>query len=317
MRFSNIFKTRRNNKSQFNDQDSVNNSLKNYGEVTCIPTVLSSTEECQKKNEKPTEIIRELSLLELGEIDWSKFGARLKQEQLLPPSYDRIPTKVTIGLSKKNKPKVELVFSSKTSDSYRTIMICNDNEVFEYTNGAINQPTRTELVKTWRRFKEHVIYGFDHDNINEANEIKKQGQKLKEEAELMMNIETIFEEEKKFLENHKNDKYEFFGYMFDEETEIPFFVAPEEDQAEGYHIATKVTPFTPKTLEFCVSKLNDDEKYSEAEDQESLDFFIKKCEKIASYSIYTTNKWEKTINLLVQMLTKHAEEYRLNHHETQ
>ncbi|MBQ8615614.1 MAG: hypothetical protein IJ415_03510, partial [Clostridia bacterium] len=35
-----------------------------------------------------------LPLMVLEDIDYSKFGAMLKQERLLPPSYDRKPIKV-------------------------------------------------------------------------------------------------------------------------------------------------------------------------------------------------------------------------------
>ena len=283
---------------------------KEYGKVTCIPTVLSSTKTVVPKAKQTKENDRELSLLELGEINWIEFGARLKQEQLLPPSYDRKPTKVNISLSKQNKPKVELVFNSKTSDSYRTIMICNDNEIYEYTNGAINQPTRLELKTTWNKFKEHVIYGINHNNKEEVNKIRKQGEELRDRAEKMMNIDMIFNDEQEFLKKHKNDTYEFFGYMYDDEKEIPFFVLPAKEQSENVHLAEMVTPFTPKTLEFCVSKLNDEEKYSNAEDEDSINCFIQKCKNIATKSIYQTDKWDKTINILVEMLKKHAEEYR-------
>ncbi len=292
-----------------------NEEEKEYGTVTCIPTVLSSLEPVNLKPNQRNEYSRELSLLEFGEVDWAQFGARLKQEQLLPPSYDRNPTKVTIGLSKRNKPKVEIVFNSKTSDSYRTVVICNDEGVFEYTNGALNQPTRPELIKTWKRFKEHIIYKIEHNNKQDAQEIKKQAKELQEEAKQMLNIDMLFEEEKKFLERHKDDTFEFFGYLFNSERETPFFVAPEKEQAENVRTAEMVTPFSPKTLEFCVLRLNEEEKFINAEDEESLKSFVQRCNKIASQSIYKTDKWEKTINLLVEILKKHAEEYRKKHPE--
>ena len=50
-------------------------------------------------------------------IDYSKFGAMLKQEQLLPPSYDKKPIKVEIG-DWCGYPRVFLTFKSKTSDSF-------------------------------------------------------------------------------------------------------------------------------------------------------------------------------------------------------
>ena len=127
-------------------------------------------------------------------------------------------------------------------------------------------------------------------------------------------MDMLFEEEKKFLERHKDDTFEFFGYLYSER-ETPFFVAPEKEQAENVRTAEMVTPFSPKTLEFCVLRLNEEEKYINAEDEESLESFVQRCNKIASQSIYKTDKWEKTINLLVEILKKHAEEYRKKHPE--
>ena len=45
-------------------------------------------------------------------IDYTKFGAMLKQEQLLPPSYDRRPVNVEIE-DLYGKPRVVLTFKSK------------------------------------------------------------------------------------------------------------------------------------------------------------------------------------------------------------
>ena len=56
-------------------------------------------------------------------IDYSKFGAMLKQEQLLPPSYDKKPIKVEIG-DWCGYPRVFLTFKSKTSESFRIVGIC-------------------------------------------------------------------------------------------------------------------------------------------------------------------------------------------------
>lgn len=63
-----------------------------------------------------------LPLMVLEYIDYSKFGAMLKQERLLPPSYDRKPIKVEIdGVC--DKPRVMLTFKSTTSESVRMFSI--------------------------------------------------------------------------------------------------------------------------------------------------------------------------------------------------
>lgn len=262
----------------------------------------------QSKNED--KFVEKLSLLELSEIDWSEFGAKLKQEKLLPPSYDRNPTSVKFRLSKTNKPIAEIVFNSKTSDSYRMVMIHDDNDVFEYTNGAQNSPTRKELIDVWLDFKKEQKRKIEINKILEANNIKYKANKLKNTAESMMNIENLFADELEFLEEHKDDVYDFFGYMFDEDKEIPFFVTSTEKNDLPSRLERMVVAFSPKTLEFCVSRLEDNEKYYIADDEENLEEFIKKCKNVASNSIYETDKWEKTINILVEMLKKHADEYR-------
>lgn len=272
-------------------------AARKYGEIANDPL-----------NEKPKEkFIEKLSLLELSEINWSDFGAKLKQEQLLPPSYDRHPTSVKFRLSKTNKPVAEIVFNSKTSDSYRTIVIHDDNDVFEYTNGAQNMPTRKELVDVWQDFKRGQKLKISHNKHIESINIKNKANRLKRTAESMLNIDELFADELEFLENHKNDVFDFFGYMLDEEREIPFFVTTSEQSDDEYSVEEMVTPFSPKTLEFCVSRLTDEEKYCIVEDETSLKDFVSKCKNIATNSIYETDKWDKTINLLTDMLKEFAE----------
>ena len=77
-----------------------------------------------------------LPLMVLEYIDYSKFGAMLKQEQLLPPSYDRRPIKVDID-EDYGKPRVILTFKSKTSDSWRMVSISGYCVTY---SEKINQP---------------------------------------------------------------------------------------------------------------------------------------------------------------------------------
>lgn len=62
----------------------------------------------------------------LETIDYSKFGAMLKQEKLLPPSYDRKPASVEIKMLG-DFPTVKLTFKSKTSPSHCSLAIYEYN----------------------------------------------------------------------------------------------------------------------------------------------------------------------------------------------
>ncbi len=58
----------------------------------------------------------------LEAIDYSKFGAMLKQEKLFPPSYDKKPASVEIRM-RGDMPEVKLEFKSKTSPSHCSLAI--------------------------------------------------------------------------------------------------------------------------------------------------------------------------------------------------
>ena len=77
-----------------------------------------------------------LPLMVLEYIDYSKFGVMLKQEQLLPPSYEAKPIKVELD-NNYGKPRVVLTFKSKTSDSERLVGITGYIVSYER---KINQP---------------------------------------------------------------------------------------------------------------------------------------------------------------------------------
>ena len=88
-------------------------------------------------------------------IDYTKFGAMLKQERLLPPSYDKTPYSISIVLVG-DIPRLKLVFKSKTSESYRKIAIyrydvscAKNNEVAFYSNFLMQEQ--------WRKFAEYVM----------------------------------------------------------------------------------------------------------------------------------------------------------------
>lgn len=103
-----------------------------------------------------------LPLTVLEYLDYSKFGAMLKQERLLPPSYDRKPIKVEIdGVF--DKPRVILTFKSKTSDSERMYSIYG----YSVAASAKSRDSITILevnhlmAEVWRNFAEKVMWAWD------------------------------------------------------------------------------------------------------------------------------------------------------------
>lgn len=91
-------------------------------------------------------------------IDFKHFGAMLKQEQLLPPSYNRKPSEVTIDVIA--SPVVELIFKSTTSDSYRTVGISR-YYVSCGKNGETVNKIDPLMIAVWRRFAERVMWAWE------------------------------------------------------------------------------------------------------------------------------------------------------------
>lgn len=98
----------------------------------------------------------------LKQIDYKKFGAMLKQNRLLPPSYDKSPIKIDID-ENYEKTRVLLTFKSKTSNSVRTV------SVYGYTvaySTKINEPitileVNPMMSKLWKDFAEYVMDYWD------------------------------------------------------------------------------------------------------------------------------------------------------------
>lgn len=103
-----------------------------------------------------------LPLTILEYIDYSKFGAMLKQERFLPPSYDRKPIKVEID-QVLDQPRVILTFKSKTSDSEREVSIYG----YSVASSAKSEHSITILEvkngmsEVWCDFAENVMWAWD------------------------------------------------------------------------------------------------------------------------------------------------------------
>lgn len=146
-----------------------------------------------------------LPLMVLEYIDYSKFGAMLKQEQLLPPSYDRRPIKVDID-EDYGKPRVILTFKSKTSDSWRMVSISGYCVTY---SEKINQPiTILEenqfISEVWRNFAERTMYLWERGYRFELLDHKRKG----EIGKTLMQDEVEYEESiKEIAEWNKKEEY--------------------------------------------------------------------------------------------------------------
>ena len=116
-------------------------------------------------------------------------------------------------------------------------------------------------------------------------------------------ISEIIKAEKSFFEKHKNDKYDFFGYMGMNDDEMPFFttVGEHSESSDGtkFHTAQMVYAFTPAILKHCVTNLTDEWKANEAED---IAEFVEKCHVLSNAAVYMNGNWDTVINELADYL---------------
>lgn len=225
-----------------------------------------------------------LTMVDFNNVDWSKFGAILKREKLLPPSYDKKPTSVEISLAKDKLPKVELIFSSKTTDNTRKILI-HDDEIWDMGNSfSGNTKFNMSLQNAWWNFaktiRESIEDKKDKDVLRHINE----GYLLIDKASALIAFNSFFEKEDKFLREHANTTFkDMYSRSF--------------ETMDGM----RVYPFSPRTLELCVSRLNPEAKRFESE---NLGDFVSKCRSIEIRSNYQTKDWDAVIKLMKNMLNE-------------
>lgn len=277
-----------------------------------IEPVIVQSQPVAPEKVKPTLKPVPISALELKEAKWADFGADLKTAGLLPNSYDRTPAEIKVFWNKENQPGVELLFKSKTSKSERKIVLTEDSAQEIVNNGA---PKANDLIMSeWRNAQRSIRFHrqykirdeiFMHKQMGEA--LKRRGAEQAELAEKYLKIADLFVAEREFVEKHKNDVYEFFGYIGMHEGERPFFVVYDKKD-EGICSGNMVHAFSPRTLEFCVARLVEEEKFVEAGTDEDLEFFREKCQDVARDSIYQSTDWNHTIDMLCDMLKQKAEQ---------
>lgn len=109
---------------------------------------------------------------------------------------------------------------------------------------------------------------------------------------------------KEYIEENKNTKYDFFGYVVDPD-EIPFFVEATTKRNSGeFEFSNSVTPVTPSMLRHCVTNMTTETMKQEAKNMNS---FVKKCHQIAS--AYAKPKipmesWNKVIAELMDYIQR-------------
>ena len=111
-----------------------------------------------------------LPLNMLKNLDYSKYGAILKQRELLPPSYDRTPVGVEVRPSEHDDHYIGLIFKSKTSASYRIIGIRGYNVSMSINNCSLYNYMPI-MSREWENFCERAVYcadrGISYSRVND------------------------------------------------------------------------------------------------------------------------------------------------------
>ena len=150
-------------------------------------------------------------------INYSDFGAMLKREQLLPPSYDKTPIRVDIddicGVA-----RVKLTFKSKTTENERFI------EIFRYiVSYSENMETalsdmqeNPKMSEVWSEFVEYVVWTWKYGNINELlnPEAKKNLSSIISDGKTLINEQTVKNNKKTKKRQQKNVKQDENGNTF-------------------------------------------------------------------------------------------------------
>lgn len=265
------------------------------------------------EDQQKTKYVPELSMLELSEVDWAEFGARLKAQNLLPGSYNTTPINVKVSLTEQNIPCAIVTFASSTTDSTRRIEVYDR---FVRRCGKSNDnPESVSMSQVWRDYQDFVHCVI---NLKHRREVVMHKQKAKflkgidgnnqELIEIFENFDKFFEKEDKFLGTHKNDTFDILSYHG--ENDLPCVA---KCTSIGKISSDHIVPFSPKTLEFCVARLAEEEKHYIAHDIES---FKEKCKRIENASPYQNKDWQKTVDLLCEVILERYKDKTTHHRQT-
>jgi len=256
-----------------------------------------------------------LSMYELQDADWDELGKRLKFYKLLPNSYDTAHPEVEVALDKNGIARAFVTFKSKTSDSVRRYdfyqskeasgekeqqVNVQEEQVYEWVNGVCRtfdgNKERNELLEgEWRGFVTYLNLKKDVQKRKECTEHVVLGDRMIKQGKRLTKFFRLIDQEKQFLEEHANDEYVAFVLNGPRSLSGPAFLTTCDERGDEEF----VKPFTPKTLEFCVTKLTDEAKLDENYD---IEYFIEKCREIKGDSLYNTPDWDKAIDSCIEIV---------------
>ena len=244
-----------------------------------------------KTEQKP--FVADISMFELERADWVKFAGELKKNRILPNSYIKKPADVKVSLGENNRPMILLTFKSATSNSVRELLLLQD-KVYQSVNGAMYNGGNQELIKLWEKFREDIRYSNYIRTNREGYFHKMRGEKMMKMAEKLKGMDNIYILEQAFLEKYKDAIFDDFGndFSFEIYETIPTFECLERTEDGKYLNTEKVTPFSPRTLELCISKMTNG---CRAEQGEYVPDFTKKCRRIQELSCYESPDWDRVI----------------------
>ena len=261
----------------------------------------------KKKNDKVDEKIdndkqfvyrslssQSLSTFELSDADWKKFASILKDNKVLPNSYDKNPVSVVVSLDKRKQPKVTVTYESKTSDSVREFTLLQDG-AHQLVNGALSDnKTQNELLNDlWAQYRQLIKYYHGLEMSRNGRSLQARGERMIKQGKKLMALDFIYEREIDFF--HKYKDTQFATLRTDFYSDIPEFIPIMKEKDENGHnvYGEGVVPITPKMLEMCILGLTDDAKIEAGED---LKWFEISCRKIQENSGYESKHWDQVID---------------------
>ena len=268
--------------------------------------------EVEKQAMENEKFIPDISLYDFENTDWLEFGRLLKQNKLLPNSYNKKPSEVVVKLSKAGQPMVLLTFKSETSNSVRKFMLLQ-NQAFQYVNDAIGDGKNQELNNIWNNFKDDIR--LTREIITKRTIFKniQEAESMIESAKKKMQYRNIDKKEQAFLKEYRYAEFDDFcnmpinGNIIDT---IPSFVPLGSSEHKEVNRLKPAVPFSPKTLEFCILHMTNGEK---TEHGEYVEEFEQMCRELQEYSCYESENWDQVIEIGKKLV---AEQYKKSCHKS-
>ena len=263
---------------------------------------------------KPEPFVADISMYELENANWVEFAALLKQNRVLPNSYIKTPAEVKVALGENNRPMALVTYLSATSSSMREFLLLQDG-VFQSINGVSDEGKDKKLNELWKEFQNEIRY-LNYLNTNREGLFHKmKSERMMAMAKKMSRYDRMYELEQEFFNKYKESKfddvsYATFYFLDDYHRNvggnIPAFI-PLKKTLDGHFVEGEpIVPFSPKTLEFCISHLTDG---CMVEMGEYPDNFEEMCRKIQEFSLYESEDWDKVIKKGKEIVKSHFQVY--------